>query len=43
MTGEEPQTISSIIGAVAELKSLPKVFRKLCFVEVRYPQNLTRV
>ena len=34
---------SSIIGAVAQLRVLPKVFRKLCLLEPRYRQNLARM
>ena len=43
MTGEDRGLFSSIIGAVAQLRVLPKVFRKLCLLEPRYRQNLARM
>jgi hypothetical protein len=43
MTGEEPRIIFFNYGALAQLRVLPKVFRKLCLLEPRYRQNLARV
>jgi hypothetical protein len=43
LTGEEPRIIFFNYWAPAQLRVLPKVFRKLCLLEPRYRQNLARV
>jgi len=43
MTGEEPRIIFFHYWGRAQLRVLPKVFRKLCLLELRYRQNLARV
>jgi hypothetical protein len=43
MTGEKPRIIFFHYWGRAQLRVLPKVFRKLCLLELRYRQNLARV
>jgi hypothetical protein len=43
MTGEEPRIIFFNYWGRGPAQVLPKVFRKLCLLELRYRQNLARM